>query len=81
MIAKVNGKLLSLLLKMILNLSNLTEEMEKRLSDQLRYLTISAIDEEWGIVVTATSLFPRKGTILFRSIRTIITSSRRPDES
>ena len=39
MIAKVNGKLLSLLLKMILNLSNLTEEMEKRLSDQLRYLT------------------------------------------
>ena len=36
MIAKVNGKLLSLLLKMILNLSNLTEEMEKRLSDQLR---------------------------------------------
>ena len=28
MIAKVNGKLLSLLLKMILNLSNLTEEME-----------------------------------------------------
>ena len=29
MIAKVNGKLLSLLLKMILNLSNLTEEMEK----------------------------------------------------
>ena len=80
MIAKVNGKLLSLLLKMILNLSNLTEEMEKRLSDQLRYLTISAIDEEWGIVVT-TSLFPRKGTILFRSIRTIITSSRRPDES
>lgn len=48
MIAKVNGKLLSLLLKMILNLSNLTEEMEKRLSDQLRYLTISAIDEEWG---------------------------------
>ena len=43
MIAKVNGKLLSLLLKMILNLSNLTEEMEKRLSDQLRYLTISAI--------------------------------------
>ena len=34
MIAKVNGKLLSLLLKMILNLSNLTEEMEKRLSDQ-----------------------------------------------
>ena len=46
MIAKVNGKLLSLLLKMILNLSNLTEEMEKRLSDQLRYLTISAIDEE-----------------------------------
>ena len=31
MIAKVNGKLLSLLLKMILNLSNLTEEMEKRL--------------------------------------------------
>ena len=52
MIAKVNGKLLSLLLKMILNLSNLTEEMEKRLSDQLRYLTISAIDEEWGIVVT-----------------------------
>ena len=52
MIAKVNGKLLSLLLKMILNLSNLTEEMEKQLSDQLRYLTISAIDEEWGIVVT-----------------------------
>ena len=41
MIAKVNGKLLSLLLKMILNLSNLTEEMEKRLSDQLRYLTVS----------------------------------------
>ncbi len=84
MIAKVNGKLLSLLLKMILNLSNLTEEMEKRLSDQLRYLTISAIDEEWGIVVTTVgyhSLFPRKGTILFRSIRTIITSSRRPDES
>ena len=83
MIAKVNGKLLYLLTKMILNLSNLTEEMEKRLSDQLRYLTISAIDEEWGIVVTtsATSLFPRKGTILFRSIRTIITSSRRPDES
>ena len=36
MIAKVNGKLLSLLLKMILNLSNLTEEMEKRLSDHLR---------------------------------------------
>ena len=83
MIAKVNGKLLSLLLKMILNLSNLTEEMEKRLSDQLRYLTISAIDEEWELSSrpSATSLFPRKGTILFRSIRTIITSSRRPDES
>ena len=56
MIAKVNGKLLSLLLKMILNLSNLTEEMEKQLSDQLRYLTISAIDEEWGIVVTTVGL-------------------------
>ena len=83
MIAKVNGKLLSLLLKMILNLSNLTEEMEKQLSDQLRYLTISAIDEEWGIVVTTVGyqVIPRKGTILFRSIRTIITSSRRPDES
>ena len=83
MIAKVNGKLLSLLLKMILNLSNLTEEMEKRLSDQLRYLTISAIDEEWGIVVTTVGyqFIPPKGTILFRSIRTIITSSRRPDES
>ena len=83
MIAKVNGKLLSLLLKMILNLSNLTEEMEKRLSDQLRYLTISAIDEEWELTSrpSVTSLFPRKGTILFRSIRTIITSSRRPDES
>ena len=62
MIAKVNGKLLSLLLKMILNLSNLTEEMEKQLSDQLRYLTISAIDEEWGIVVTtvATSYSPER---------------------
>ena len=63
MIAKVNGKLLSLLLKMILNLSNLTEEMEKRLSDQLRYLTISAIDEEWGIVVTTVGyqFIPPKG--------------------
>ena len=50
MIAKVNGKLLSLLLKMILNLSNLTEEMEKQLSDQLRYLTISAIDEELSLI-------------------------------
>ena len=63
MIAKVNGKLLSLLLKMILNLSNLTEEMEKRLSDQLRYLTISAIDEEWGELSSrpsATSLFPER---------------------
>ena len=63
MIAKVNGKLLSLLLKMILNLSNLTEEMEKQLSDQLRYLTISAIDEEWGIVVTTVGyqFIPPKG--------------------
>ena len=48
---------------MILNLSNLTEEMEKRLSDQLRYLTISAIDEEWGIVVTTVGyqFIPPKG--------------------
>ena len=63
MIAKINGKLLSLLLKMILNLSNLTEEMENQLNDQSRYLTISAIDEEWGIVVTTVGyqFIPPKG--------------------
>ena len=48
---------------MILNLSNLTEEMEKQLNDQSRYLTISAIDEEWGIVVTTVGyqFIPPKG--------------------
>ncbi|MBP8848267.1 MAG: AraC family transcriptional regulator, partial [Parabacteroides sp.] len=37
--------------------------MEKQLSDQLRYLTISAIDEEWGIVVTTVGyqFIPPKG--------------------
>ena len=48
---------------MILNLSNLTDAMEKQISDQLRYLAISAMDEEWGIVVTTVGyqFIPPKG--------------------
>ena len=58
MIAKVNGKLLSLLLKMILNLSNLTEEMEKRLSDQLRLVApISKAKKLYFFMVQQSCLF------------------------
>lgn len=37
--------------------------MEKQLSDQLKYLTISTTDEEWGIVVTTVGyqFIPSKG--------------------